>query len=82
MNIFSRFLRFWYDFIVGDDPVVAVVVILAVAATTLLTHIGWNAWLLLPSAVFVTLATSSWRAVHHRRTSGSSAASGPEVPST
>jgi hypothetical protein len=61
-----RFGRFWYDFIVGDEWVIAVVVVLAVAATTVATRLGWNAWPLLPLAVAGILALSAWRVV--RRT--------------
>jgi hypothetical protein len=45
------FLRFWKDFIVGDDPVIAggVVVVLAVAAV--LHAVGVSSWWLLPPGV-------------------------------
>jgi hypothetical protein len=57
----ARFGRFWYDFIVGDDWTVAVVVIIAMALTTFLAHHGRNPWFLLPAAVALTLAWSVWR---------------------
>ena len=63
MRFAVRFARFWYDFIVGDEWVIAVVVVLAVAATALATRFGWNAWPLLPLAVAGTLAATAWRAV-------------------
>ncbi len=72
MRWLARFGRFWYDFIVGDDWTIAVVVVLAVAVTALVTHHGWNAWLIMPLCVVGTLAASSWRAVRaHRRVSSS-----------
>jgi hypothetical protein len=57
-----RFLRFWYDFIVGDDWTVAVTVVVAVAVTYAVAHRGGVAWWILPLAVFGTLAASVLRA--------------------
>jgi hypothetical protein len=66
MKALLRFGRFWYDFIVGEEWMIAVVAVLAVGATALATRHGWNAWPLLPLAVAGTLALSAWRVV--RRT--------------
>ena len=66
MRYVEGFFRFWYDFIVGDEWIIAVVVVLAVAATAVATRVGWNAWPLPPLAVAVTLAATAWRSV--RRT--------------
>ena len=63
MKALVRFGRFWYDFIVGDEWVIAVVVVLAVGVTALATRLGWNAWPLLPLAAVGTLAFTAWRAV-------------------
>ena len=63
MSWLRRFARFWYDFIVGDDWRVAVVVLVAVAATIGAAHLGWNGWLILPLAVAATLLASAWRAI-------------------
>jgi hypothetical protein len=65
-----RFLRslcaFWYDFIVGDDWHVAVIVVAALALTAVLTHAASvNAWWLLPLAVFGALGWSVSRARSH-----------------
>jgi hypothetical protein len=50
---------FWYDFVVGEDWRVAVVVVLALAGSALLFHAaGVNAWWLLPGCVFVALGWS------------------------
>jgi hypothetical protein len=51
------FLRFWYDFVVGDDWRVAVAVIVALALTS------FPAWPILPAAVAIILPVSLWRAV-------------------
>ena len=63
MKALVRCGRFWYDFIVGDEWVIAVVVVLAVGVTAIATRLGWNAWPLLPVAVAGTLAFTAWRAV-------------------
>jgi hypothetical protein len=54
--------RFLYDFIVGDDPVVAALVVVAVAAAWGLHRAGFNAWWVVPAVVVVALAQSVWRA--------------------
>ncbi len=56
------FLRFWYDFIVGDDWTVAAGVLVALAVTSLLIHRSVSAWWLMPAAVGVLLFTSLRRA--------------------
>ena len=58
---------FWYDFVVGDDWRVAVVVVAALALTAVLVHAaGLNAWWLLPVFVFAALGWSLRRAVSRR----------------
>jgi hypothetical protein len=57
------FVRFWYDFIVGDDWVIAVGIVAAIALTTLIAHHGLEAWWVMPLAVIVLLAGSLWRAL-------------------
>lgn len=54
-------LRFCYDFVVGDDAVIAVGLMLALTATALLAHYGIAAWWLMPVAVL--LGVSLVRAV-------------------
>jgi len=55
------FLRFWYDFIIGDDWTVAAAVVVALIATALLSSLGF-AWVVLPLAVLAFLSVSLWRA--------------------
>jgi hypothetical protein len=62
MSYLGRFLRFWYDFIVGDDWTIAVTVVASVAVTYLLAHAGGAAWWVLPVAVVGTLGLSVVRA--------------------
>jgi len=52
------FLRFWWDFIVGDDWRVAVGIAVALGLTVVLVDHDVNAWWLIPAAVGVVLAGS------------------------
>ena len=58
----SRFLAFCYDFVIGDDWVIAVGIVLALLGTYLLSHAGIVAWWLLPLLIAVVLPVSLWRA--------------------
>jgi hypothetical protein len=61
------FGAFWYDFVVGDDWVVAVGVVAGLAATYLLSHqAGVRAWWLLPALIVILLPASLWRATRRR----------------
>jgi hypothetical protein len=62
------FLRFWYDFIVGDDWTMAVGVIVTFGLAAGLVHAGIPAWWLVPVAVLLLLAGSLWRATRPPRT--------------
>jgi hypothetical protein len=66
MGYIKAFFLFWYDFIVGDDWVVAVGVVLALFGTYRLVRSGVNAWWLMPVAVVVLLAISLWRLTRRR----------------
>jgi hypothetical protein len=50
--------KFLYHFIVGDDLVVAIVMILALAATGVLVANGINAWWLVPPLAVVMTGVS------------------------
>jgi hypothetical protein len=55
---------FWYDFVVGDDWQIAVIVIAALAVTALVVHqAGANSCWLVPVAVFAALIWSLHRAI-------------------
>jgi hypothetical protein len=58
----KAFFAFWYDFLVGDDIVVAIGAVVAVVATVLLVDNGVNAWWLMPIAAALLLVESMWRA--------------------
>ena len=51
MNRITSFGRFLWDFIVGDDWVAAVGVVLAIGLTAFLAHHGFNGWIVMPVAV-------------------------------
>jgi hypothetical protein len=63
----KAFAAFWYDFIVGDDWLIAVAVIAGLAATYALAHSGLPAWWPLPLAVLTALPISLWRAIRRDR---------------
>lgn len=60
------FLAFWYDFVVGDDWLVAAGVVLALGLTYALAGSTASAWVVLPVAVVVLLPLSLWRAARGR----------------
>jgi len=63
MKYVVAFLRFWWDFVVGDDWRVAVGLALALGLTWLLEDDGVSAWWLLPLAVGLLLVESVQREV-------------------
>jgi hypothetical protein len=67
------FLRFWYDFVIGDDWRVAVAVVAALALTSAVSSTSAPAWPVLPTTVAVLLPLSLWRVA--RRQSSNSATS-------
>lgn len=54
--------HFWWDFIVGDDWVVAAAIAVGLVLTGILTALGVDAWWLLPIVVALALAGSLRRA--------------------
>jgi hypothetical protein len=62
MSALRSFGRFWWDFVVGDDWLVAAGIAAALGLTKLLTADDVNAWWLLPLAVVALLAASLRRA--------------------
>jgi hypothetical protein len=69
MTRVKAFGAFWYDFVIGDDWHVAVIVVAALALTAILARAaGVNAWWLPPLCVFAALGWSLHRATAgHRR---------------
>jgi len=62
MRWITQFVAFWYDFIVGDDWVVAVGVVAALALAAVLARSGIQAWWVMLIAVILLLSVSLWRA--------------------
>jgi hypothetical protein len=63
MRRVAAFGRFWWEFVVGDDWVVAAAIIGAIAATAAIAGAGVAAWWLLPLAVPCVLYVSLRRAI-------------------
>ena len=63
MKRLEAFGRFWWDFVIGDDWLVAVLVAVAIGATAALAHSGVNAWWLMPVAALFVLWLSLRRAI-------------------
>jgi hypothetical protein len=62
MRRMRAFLAFLYEFVVGDDPLIAVVIILALAITAVIAGSGAAVWWVMPAAVVVALSFSVLRA--------------------
>ena len=62
MKYVEGFIRFWYDFIVGDDWRVAAGVVIALGAAAALARAGVPAWWVVPAVVATLLSFSLWRA--------------------
>jgi hypothetical protein len=59
----AAFGRFWWEFVIGDDWLVAVLVAVGIGATAALATAGVAAWWFLPLAVLLVLWLSLRRAV-------------------
>jgi uncharacterized protein (DUF58 family) len=55
------FGAFLYDFLIGDDPAIAVAVVVALGLTAVIAGAGIAAWWVLPVAVAVVLTVSVLR---------------------
>ena len=62
MSYVVAFLRFWYDFVVGDDWRIAVGVGVALAVTAVVADTALPAWWVMPVAVIAILVGSLRRA--------------------
>jgi hypothetical protein len=68
MNRLRNFGRFWWDFVIGDDWLVALLVAAAIGATAVLAAAGIAAWWLLPLSVLLILWLSLRRAIRSAQT--------------
>ena len=67
MTYVKNFLLFWYDFIVGDDWMIAAGVVIALALSAALARRGLNAWWIMLVTVIVMLVGSLWRETRRSR---------------
>ena len=63
MSWLKRFGRFWWEFVIGDDWLVAVLAAVAIGATAVLAAAGVAAWWLLPLTIPFVLWLSLRRAI-------------------
>lgn len=63
MNWLRRFASFWYEFIVGDDWLIAVGVVVGLVVAGVLNKSTSAAWVALPVVVVLALIASIRRAV-------------------
>ena len=63
MSRLAAFGRFWWEFVIGDDWLVALLVAVAIGATAALAAAGVTAWWLLPLSVLLVLWLSLRRAI-------------------
>jgi len=66
MTRIESFLRFLWDFVIGDDWRIAAGVVVALAVTALVAETAIAAWWILPVAVALLLAGSVWHAARTR----------------
>ncbi len=62
MNALRRFGTFWWDFVIGDDWLIALGVVVALGGSAAVAASGAPAWWLLPLAVAALLYVSLLRA--------------------
>lgn len=62
MNRVVSFLRFLWDFVIGDDWRIAAGVVVALGITAAIADTALAAWWILPVAVLLLLGASVWRA--------------------
>jgi hypothetical protein len=67
MNRAQSFLRFVWDFVIGDDWRIALAVASALVLTLLLSNDDITCWWLLPLVVALTLSASVWGAARRSR---------------
>ena len=71
MTYLKNFLLLWYDFMVGDDWMIAAGVLMALVLSVALARRGLNAWWVMLVSVVVILAASLWRETRRSRSRNS-----------
>ncbi len=67
MTRVRTFLRFLWDFVIGDDWRIAGAVAAALVLTLVMSNGGITAWWLLPVVVVVMLSVSVWAVARQHR---------------
>lgn len=67
MTYIKNFLTFLYDFFIGDDWRVALIIVIGLVVTALLAHNNADSWYALPIAVLIAVPYTLWRAVRDSR---------------
>ena len=62
MRRLKSFGAFWYDFVIGDDWLIAIGVVVALMITAVVGTTGVAGWWIVPVAIVVLLPLSLWRA--------------------
>jgi hypothetical protein len=62
----QAFAAFWYDFLIGDDWLVAAGVVVSLALTYWVGRTTVPAWWLMPLFLVLLLPVSLWRAARRR----------------
>ena len=66
MSRIGALLRFLWDFVIGDDWRIAAAVVVALAATLVVSQSNVPVWWLLPLVVVVILSISVWDVARRR----------------
>lgn len=67
MSSLVAFIKFWRDFLIGDDLLGAAIVVTGLGLTYLLVRLGLDAYWLIPLAVVASVTSSLWRTVRRRQ---------------
>lgn len=62
MRQLEQFGRFWFDFVVGDDPILAIGVVASILIAITLHAAGINPWWAVVLGTAVTLTASLYKA--------------------
>jgi hypothetical protein len=66
MSRLKAFGAFWYDFVIGDDWVLAAGVVVALAVTAVVASSSSTGWWIVPAAIVILLPLSVWRGTRQR----------------
>ena len=66
MSRLKAFGAFWYDFVIGDDWVLAAGVVVALAVTAVVASASSTGWWIVPAAIVILVPLSVWRGTRQR----------------